>query len=70
LLFGSGAPILFPYRLFSTFRGCRKIAHGHLVRLAELAAGRRILEGGQVVPLDSTEWAERWDRHQQRGDPK
>src|SRR5262249_38310089 len=26
----SGAPILFPYRLFSTLRGCRKIAHGHL----------------------------------------
>jgi WD40 repeat protein len=33
-----------------------------LVRLAEGVAGRRILSGGNVVPLDSAEWAERWQR--------
>jgi WD40 repeat protein len=36
-----------------------------LVRLAELAAGRRILPAGQVIPLNSAEWAERWERLQQ-----
>jgi WD40 repeat protein len=33
----------------------------HLVALLELAAGRRILNQGIVVPLTSIEWAERWD---------
>jgi hypothetical protein len=33
-----------------------------LVHLAELAAGRRILSQGSVVPLNSAEWAERWQR--------
>jgi WD40 repeat protein len=33
-----------------------------LLRLAELAAGRRILSNGSVVPLSSSEWAERWQR--------
>jgi WD40 repeat protein/tRNA A-37 threonylcarbamoyl transferase component Bud32 len=33
-----------------------------LVRLAELAAGRRILSNGDVIPLSSSEWAERWQR--------
>ena len=33
-----------------------------LLRLAELAAGRRILSNGNVVPLSSAEWAERWQR--------
>jgi hypothetical protein len=33
-----------------------------LLRMAELSAGRRILEGSQVAPLDSHEWAERWAR--------
>jgi WD40 repeat protein len=35
-----------------------------LVHLAELAAGRRILSQGSVVPLNSAEWAERWQRLQ------
>jgi WD40 repeat protein len=34
-----------------------------LVRLAELAAGRRILGNGNVMPLSSSEWAERWRLH-------
>ncbi len=33
-----------------------------LLRLAELAAGRRILSNGNVVPLSSSEWAERWQQ--------
>jgi hypothetical protein len=33
-----------------------------LVRMAELAAGRRILSQGSVVPLSSAEWAERWGK--------
>jgi hypothetical protein len=33
-----------------------------LVRLAELAAGRRILSEGRVAPLTSAEWVERWQR--------
>jgi WD40 repeat protein len=33
-----------------------------LVQLAELAAGRRILSAGRVVPLTSAEWADRWQR--------
>jgi hypothetical protein len=39
-----------------------------LVRLAELAAGRRILSEGRVVPLSSSEWAERWQRLRARPD--
>ena len=31
-----------------------------LIPLAELAAGRRILSEGRVVPLTSAEWAHRW----------
>jgi WD40 repeat protein len=31
-----------------------------LVALAELAAGRRILSQGNVVPLNSSDWLERW----------
>ena len=38
-------------------------------QLAELAAGRRILSQGNVVPLTSAEWAERWQRLQQDGSP-
>jgi WD40 repeat protein len=33
-----------------------------LVRLAELAAGRRIQSEGGVVPLTGAEWADRWRR--------
>jgi WD40 repeat protein len=33
--------------------------------LAELTAGRRILSQGNVVPLNSVEWAERWDQVRQ-----
>jgi WD40 repeat protein/tetratricopeptide (TPR) repeat protein len=33
-----------------------------LVALAELAAGRRILSQGNVVPLNTTEWVERWEK--------
>ncbi len=40
-----------------------------LVELAELAAGRRILSQGNVVPLTSAEWAERWRRLQRGGHP-
>ena len=38
-----------------------------MTRLAELAAGRRIMSEGSVVPISSTEWAERWEqlRHTQ-----
>ncbi len=38
-----------------------------LVRLAELAAGRRILSEGRVVPLTSAEWAERWQAYHAAG---
>jgi WD40 repeat protein len=38
-----------------------------LVQLAELAAGRRILSQGNVVPLSSAEWADRWQRLQRDG---
>ncbi len=38
-----------------------------LVQLAELAAGRRILSQGNVVPLTNVEWAERWQRLQGSG---
>jgi WD40 repeat protein len=40
-----------------------------LTRLAELAAGRRILSQGSVMPLTSAEWAERWERLQREGAP-
>jgi eukaryotic-like serine/threonine-protein kinase len=33
-----------------------------LVALAELAASRRILNEGNVVPLNTAEWAERWEK--------
>ena len=33
-----------------------------LTRLAELAAGRRIMSQGSVVPISSTEWTERWEQ--------
>ena len=38
-----------------------------MTRLAELAAGRRIMSQGSVVPISSTEWTERWEqlRHDQ-----
>ncbi|HEV3383333.1 MAG TPA: WD40 repeat domain-containing protein, partial [Gemmata sp.] len=36
----------------------------NMVELAEVAAGRRILDQGNIVPLNSTEWAERWLRAQ------
>jgi WD40 repeat protein/tetratricopeptide (TPR) repeat protein len=38
-----------------------------LVPLAELAAGRRILSEGRVVPLTSAEWVERWQELSARG---
>jgi WD40 repeat protein/tetratricopeptide (TPR) repeat protein/tRNA A-37 threonylcarbamoyl transferase component Bud32 len=38
-----------------------------LIALAELAAGRRIVSEGNIVPLNSEEWAERWDRLRQKG---
>ena len=38
-----------------------------LVELAEIAAGRRILSQGNVVPLTSAEWAERWQRLRSAG---
>jgi hypothetical protein len=33
-----------------------------MTRLAELAAGRRIMSQGSVVPISSTEWTERWEQ--------
>ena len=33
-----------------------------LTRLAELAAGRRIMSDGRVVPLSTTEWTDRWEQ--------
>ncbi|HEY7329051.1 MAG TPA: protein kinase [Gemmataceae bacterium] len=42
----------------------------HLLRLAELIAGRRILETGQVVPLNSSEWAECWANLRQENNPE
>ena len=33
-----------------------------MTRLAELAAGRRIMSEGRVVPLSSAEWADRWEQ--------
>jgi WD40 repeat protein/tetratricopeptide (TPR) repeat protein/tRNA A-37 threonylcarbamoyl transferase component Bud32 len=38
-----------------------------LVALVELAAGRRILSEGNIVPLNSTEWEERWEKVQKAG---
>jgi WD40 repeat protein len=38
-----------------------------LVELAELAAGRRILNSGNIIPLTSAEWEERWRRVQRKG---
>jgi hypothetical protein len=35
--------------------------------LIELAAGRRILSEGNVVPLNSAEWLERWQAVRQQG---
>ena len=35
-----------------------------LTVLAELAAGRRIMSEGRVVPISSTEWTDRWERLQ------
>jgi WD40 repeat protein len=33
-----------------------------MIRLAELAAGRRVMSAGNVVPITSAEWAERWEQ--------
>ena len=41
----------------------------HLMQLAELAAGRRILDQGRVVPLTQSEWSERWQQLQRTGHP-
>jgi hypothetical protein len=38
-----------------------------LMQLAELAAGRRILDQGRVVPLTQSEWSERWQQLQHSG---
>jgi hypothetical protein len=38
-----------------------------LAALAELAAGRRILSQGNVVPLNSAEWLERWEKVRRHG---
>jgi WD40 repeat protein/tRNA A-37 threonylcarbamoyl transferase component Bud32 len=38
-----------------------------LTALAELAAGRRILSQGNIVPLNSAEWLERWENVRQKG---
>ncbi|MGP0069136.1 MAG: WD40 repeat domain-containing protein [Isosphaeraceae bacterium] len=40
-----------------------------MTRLAELAAGRRIMSQGSVLPISSTEWTDRWEqlRHAQDG---
>ena len=40
-----------------------------LVEYAELVSGRRILSAGNIVPLTSAEWAERWQRLQRDGSP-
>ena len=40
-----------------------------LVRFAELTAGRRILTGGNVVPLTSVEWADRWQHLRRKNSP-
>ncbi len=33
-----------------------------MTRLAELAAGRRIMSQGSIVPISGTEWTERWEQ--------
>ena len=33
-----------------------------MTRLAELAAGRRIMSQGSVVPITTAEWTERWEQ--------
>jgi hypothetical protein len=33
-----------------------------MIQLAELAAGRRIMSEGNVVPITSAEWADRWEQ--------
>jgi hypothetical protein len=33
-----------------------------LAAFAEVVAGRRVLEGGNVVPIDGDEWRERWEQ--------
>lgn len=39
-----------------------------LIRLAEAAAGRRILNEGNVVPLTSAEWVDRWQDLRRKSD--
>ena len=41
-----------------------------LTMLAEVAAGRRIMNEGQVVPLSSTEWTDRWKELKRNGWPR
>jgi WD40 repeat protein len=41
----------------------------HLTRMAEIVAGRRITNEGNVVPLSSTEWTERWDELKRADNP-
>ena len=38
-----------------------------LTRLAELAAGRRIMSQGSVVPISSAEWTDRWEQLRHSG---
>jgi len=42
----------------------------NLTRLAEVAAGRRIMNEGHVVPLSSVEWTDRWQQLQRNGWPR
>ena len=41
-----------------------------LIRLAEVVAGRRIMNQGSVVPITSTEWTDRWEELRRNGWPR
>jgi eukaryotic-like serine/threonine-protein kinase len=41
----------------------------HLTGTAEIVAGRRITNDGNVVPLSTAEWTQRWEQQRRAGDP-
>jgi WD40 repeat protein/tRNA A-37 threonylcarbamoyl transferase component Bud32 len=65
-IIGGFTPWLFAYDL-QAMRTPVIGAVEELAALAELTAGRRILSHGNVVPLNSAEWLERWEKVRQKG---
>jgi eukaryotic-like serine/threonine-protein kinase len=63
---GGFSPSLVGYDL-ETMRTPATDPADDLVALVELAAGRRILSQGNVVPLNNAEWLERWEKVRKKG---